>query len=378
MPKTIQELIPAYIRNVEAYIPGKPIEEVERELGVFAVKLASNENPLGPSPLAMAAIQRTLGDSHRYPDGGCYYLREKLAAMYGVRMDEVLIGLGSSELIDLSARLLLHPGDEGLTSEGTFPLYYISIQASGAREVRAPLRNYGFDLDALAAAITPKTRYIILSNPNNPTGTMFTAGEFDRFLAKVPPDVLVVVDEAYCDYVGRDDYSRSIELVRKGRLLLVLRTFSKIYGLAGIRVGYGIGPVALLAEMDKIRTPFNTAGVSQAAALAALDDAEHVRRSLESNRAGMHQLGEGLDRLGVKFVPSFANFILVDFGRVARPFADEMLKLGVIVRPVDWMGFPNCLRVTIGTREENDKFLIALARVLHLHAGIDQSEKVTP
>jgi histidinol-phosphate aminotransferase len=364
MAKMFEERIPEYIRTINPYVPGKPIEEVERELKIQAVKLASNENALGPSPRAMEAARAALEDANRYPDGAAYYLREALAAKHGVAMENVVIGLGSSELIDLSARLLIRPGEDGITSQGSFALYYIAIQATGGRLVALPLRDYAFDLNAMARAITLRTRYVILANPNNPTGTLFTADEFDDFLSRVPEDVLVVIDEAYCDYVSHPNYSRSIERVRDGRNLLVLRTFSKAHGLAGMRVGYGIGPAALVEEMNKVRTPFNTSGVGQAAALAALGDVEHVRRSVESNRAGMAQVSQALDRLGVKFVPSFGNFIYLEAGANGRALSDAMLERGVIVRPLDWMGMPDGVRVTIGNADENAKFLRALSLVL--------------
>jgi histidinol-phosphate aminotransferase len=363
MARSIRELVPGFIREIDPYVPGKPIEEVERELKLRAVKLASNENPLGPSPLAVAAAQRALAEAHRYPDGGGHYLREKLAGRLGVGMDNIILGGGSTELIDLAARTLLNHGDEGVTSVGSFPMYYISIRATGARLVEVPLRQYGFDLEAIARAITLHTKLIYLANPNNPTGTMFAAAAFDRFLGRVPESAVIVLDEAYYEYVERADYSRSVERVRQGRNLVVLRTFSKVYGLAGMRIGYGVGPAALLEEMNKVRLPFNTSGVAQAAALAALDDAEHVRRSVESNRAGLKQLSEGLAAMGVRYVPSAGNFLLVDLGSDAQPVADELLKLGVIVRPMRWMGFPNAIRVTVGTRQENEKCLSALAQV---------------
>lgn len=363
MAKSIHELVPSYIREIDPYVPGRPIEEVERELKVRAVKLASNENPLGPSPLGVAAAEKALANAHRYPDGGGHYLREKIAGRLGVAMENILLGFGSSELIDLAARAVLRPDREGLTSAGSFPLFYISIRATGARLVEVPLRDYTFDLEAMSRAVTSRTRLIIFANPNNPTGTLFTADAFAAFLERVPEDVVVVLDEAYFDYVERPDYSRSIELVRAGKNLLVLRTFSKVYGLASLRIGYGIGPAALLAEINKFRLPFNTSGVAQAAALAALDDVEHVRRSIESNRAGLQQLREGLATLGVQYVPSATNFLLVELGSDAEPVSDELLKLGVIVRPMRWMGFPNAIRVTVGTRQENEKFLGALAQV---------------
>jgi histidinol-phosphate aminotransferase len=364
MPKSLEELIPGFIREIRPYRPGLPIEEVERELRIRAVKLASNENPLGPSPLAVEAAREALAGANRYPDGGGYYLREKLSARLKVPASKIILGNGSTDLIDLAARSMLHDGDEGIASEGSFPLYYISIRATGARLVTVPLRDYTIDLDAIARAVTPRTKIIYLANPNNPTGTMFTASEFERFFRRLPESLLVVLDEAYNEYVGRPDYSRSLDLAREGRNLLVLRTFSKVYGLAGIRIGYGFGPEPLLEAMNRIRLPFNTAGVAQAAALAALDDEAHVRRSLETNRAGLDRLGRGLAELGVRFVPSVANFLLAEFEVEADAISDALLRLGVIVRPMKWMGFPKGIRVSVGSGEENSKFLKALAEVL--------------
>jgi histidinol-phosphate aminotransferase len=357
------ELVPPYIRELAPYVPGKPIEEVERELNMHAIKLASNENPLGASPLAIAAAQKALAASNRYPDGSGFYLREALAKKHGIPVESIILGGGSTELIDLSARIALVPGDCGVTSYGSFPLYYIAIRATGASFLDVPMRDYQFDLEAIARDLPEETKLIFLANPNNPTGTMFSADNLDTFLARVPEHILVVLDEAYYDYVDDPNYSRSIDVVRGGRNLIVLRTFSKVYGLAGLRIGYGIGPAALLAEMNKIRGPFNTSGVAQAAALAALDDTEHVRRSVESNRAGLAQMASGLHSLKIKFVPSVANFLLVIFGTDTEPLVEELLKHGVIVRPMRWMGFPMALRVTVGTHEENEKFLRALAEV---------------
>jgi len=363
MERRIEERLPQWIRELDPYKPGKPVEEVERELKVRAVKLASNENALGPSPKAVAAIQQAAKEANRYPDGGGYYLREKLASRLGVGMDNILLGNGSSDLIELAARSLLTNEDEAATSEGSFPLYYLAIREMGARLVAVPQKNYGYDLEALGKAVGLRTKLIYVANPNNPTGTLFTANEFDEFLKRVPEDVVVVLDEAYYEYVERRDYSRSIELVKQGRNLLVLRTFSKVYGLAGLRIGYAVGPAVLVEHLNKVRSPFNTSVVAQAAALAALEDTEHVRRSVESNRAGMKQLGEGLKALGITFVPSYGNFVLVELGGDSRLVAEELMKLGVIVRPMRWMGFPNAIRVTVGTREENEKFLKALERV---------------
>ena len=357
----IENQVPGYIRAIVAYKPGRPIEEVERELGIRAIKLASNENPLGPSPLAVEALRRAAADSNWYPEGDGYYLRKKLSERLGVPMDLLMLGAGTCELIDLVARTLLAPGDNAVTSEGSFPLYYSAVQATGEKLVRVPLREFSFDLEGIARAVDARTKLVYLANPNNPTGTMFTADELDGFLARIPEMTLVVLDEAYFEYVDRPGYSRSLERVREGRNLLVLRTFSKVYGLAGLRVGYAAGPAGLLAQMKKVRQPFNTTNVSQAAALAALDDAEHVRRSLENNRRGLEQLEAGLHAQGVKFIPSVANFVLILLGPESSRLAEEMLRLGVIVRPMAWMGFPEAIRVSVGTPEENEKFLTALS-----------------
>jgi histidinol-phosphate aminotransferase len=363
MTKQIHDLVPPHIRALAPYVPGKPIQEVERELKMHPIKLASNENPLGPSPLAIAAAQKALADSNRYPDGSGFYVREALAKKHTVPAENIILGAGSTELIDLAARIMLTSTDCGVASHGSFPLYYIAIRAAGARLLEIPLRNYAFDLDAIARNLPADAKIVYLANPNNPTGTMFTADELDSFLARVPETVLVVVDEAYFEYVERPDYSRSIAVAQRRRNVVVLRTFSKVYGLAGLRIGYGIGPADLLNEMNKLRGPFNTSGVAQAAALAALEDAEHVRRSVESNRAGLAQLTTGLKALGIQFVPSFANFLLVEFGRDAEPISEELLSSGVIVRPMRWMGLPTAIRVSVGTPEENKKFLDSLATV---------------
>jgi histidinol-phosphate aminotransferase len=361
MTKPIHEYVPEWIREIAPYVPGKPIEEVERELNISAIKLASNENPLGPAPLAIEAARKALAESNRYPDGSGFYLRQALARKHNLPMQQVILGGGSTELIDLTARLMLRPGNAGVTSFGSFPLYYIAIRAAGAKLVETPLKDYRFDLGAIACNLSREARIVFIANPNNPTGTMFTADEFEAFLSRVPAHVLVVLDEAYCDYIERSDYSRSVDLVRKSANLVVLRTFSKVYGLAGLRIGYGLGPAGLLEEINKIRGPFNTSGVAQAAALAALEDREHVRRSIDSNRAGLAQLAAGLKELGVDCISSVANFILAEFGYDTEPLYEELTKRGVIVRPMRWMGFPRAIRISVGTREENERFLNALA-----------------
>ncbi len=369
MTRTIEELIPDYLRGLPVYVPGKPIEEVERELKIHAVKLASNENPLGPSPKAIAAARAVLGDSNRYPDGGTHALRHTLAERRGVSPEEIFVGLGSSEIIDLAARVLLRTGLQGLTSEGTYAPFSVAIRASGAELVLVPQREFAFDLKAMAKAITPKTGLIYLANPNNPTGSAFRREEFEEFLAAVPDGVLVVLDEAYIDYALSMDLRQSVEAYRKRKNLLILRTFSKVYGLAGLRIGYGIGRPELLSAMNRLRTPFNTSGVAQAAALAALDDNEHVTRCIETNATERKRLSEGLARLGFRPVPSEANFVFMVVGPEAKAVSDDLLRMGVIVRPLGWMGFPEAIRISVGTAEENDKCLSAMARVILKRAG---------
>jgi len=370
MTHTLEELIPDYIQGLPAYVPGRPVEEVEQELKIHAVKLASNENPLGPSPKAMEAARRALGEANWYPDGGSKRLREVLATRNKVRFEEVFVGLGSSEIIDLASRVLLRPGLDGITSEGSFTLFAIAIRASGGHLIQTPMRHYAFDLDAIAAAVTPQTRVIYIANPNNPTGTAFGAAEFSAFLKKVPGDVLVVLDEAYREYAARPDLPNSHELFREYNNILTLRTFSKVYGLAGLRIGYGIGHPTLVAEMNKLRTPFNVTSVGQAAALAALDDYEHVQRSVEMNRIERRRLYDELRNLGFSPVPSECNFLFVPIGPHAKVLCDQLLLEGVIVRPMGWMGFPEAIRISVGNPDQNTKLLVALASAqLHLHSN---------
>ncbi len=361
--KPFPGLVPQNIAGIRPYVPGKPIEEVERELGLVAVKLASNENALGPSPKAMEAVMKCLSGSNRYPDAGGYYLREKLAARHNVEMDQIVLGAGSTELILLLGQIYLGPERAGLTSHGTFVVFPMSARLAGGEALTVPLKNYAYDLEALAARLDPRVRAVYLANPNNPTGTMFTAAETDRFLARVPEDVLVILDEAYCDYVERDDYSHSLDYIRQGRYLIVLRTFSKVHGLAGLRIGYGIGHPEIVDAVNKMRSPFNVSTIAQAAALAALDDTEHVRRSVEMNRRGMVFLQRELAGLGLKVVPSAANFLYVEAGRNAQEDFKELLKMGVIVRPLGFMGMPQGLRITVGTEPENQRLVEALARL---------------
>jgi len=361
---SVEDILPPWSKRIRPYPPGKPIEEVERELGRTAIKLASNENPLGPSPKAQEAIRKYVGNIHFYPDGGGYYLRKKLAEIHGLSMDQIILGAGSTDLIELVAKTLLTAGDEAITSESAFYMYRLAIEDMGAALVLTPMRDMTFDLPALAHAVTQRTKVVYLGNPNNPTGTMFTAAELDRFLDALPSRVLVVLDEAYYEYVQRPDYSHSVDYVRAGRNILVLRTFSKVHGLAGIRLGYGMGTRELIESLNRIRSPFNASSVAQVAGMAALDDKEHLARSVESNAREMKFVTEELTLLGVRYTPSVGNFLLIDTGRDCEEDFMRLLHEGVIVRPMKIYAFPTSLRVTVGRHEENEIFLDALRRVM--------------
>jgi len=369
MARTIEDLIPDYIRGLPVYVPGRPIEEVERELKIHAVKLASNENPLGPSPMAVEAAKRALHDSNRYPDGGSHVLREVLAARTGVSPEEIFIGLGSSEIIDLAARVCLRSGLQGITSHGSYAPFSVAIRASGAELALVPQRHFAFDLDAIIAAIKPTTGVVYIANPNNPTGTAFGVRELETFLARVPDGVLVVLDEAYVHYAPGLNRRRSEEIYRRRGNVLLLRTFSKVYGLAGIRIGFAIGRPELVTAMNKLRTPFNTSGVAQAAALAAIDDREHVERCIATNSVERARLTEGLMTMGLDPVPSETNFVFIELGPDATRVAEELLRAGVIVRPLGWMGMPEALRISVGTEEENEKCLAVLRPILERRAA---------
>jgi histidinol-phosphate aminotransferase len=361
----LRALVPEWIRTLTPYPPGKPIEEVERELGIRgSIKLASNENPLGPSPKAVAAITAALGELHRYPDGSAFYLRRRLAERLGVPADELLVGNGSNEIIELVVRTFLRPRDEAVMADQAFVIYRMVVQAAGGVPRIVPLRDFTHDLEAIADAITPATRLVFLANPNNPTGTIFSRREWENFLAAVPRNVIVIADDAYAEYVRDPEYPDTIRERGNGTVPIVtLRTFSKLYGLAGLRIGYAVAPAAVMDAIGRIRQPFNVNALALVGGLAALDDEEHVRRTLDTNGRGMEHLVAGFHRLGLVFVPSAANFILVRVGQGAKVY-DALLRRGVIVRPMDVYGFPEHVRVTIGLPEENDRFLIALAAVL--------------
>jgi histidinol-phosphate aminotransferase len=361
--KTV-DLVPDYIRSLIPYEPGKPIEEVEREYGISnSIKLASNENPLGPSPKALAAIRAKLDDLHLYPDGDCFYLKQGVAQKLGVAPEQLIFGNGSNEIIELAARTFMRPGDEAVMARQAFVVYQLIIQAVGGKGIQVPLRDYTHDLDAIADAVTAQTRMVFLANPNNPTGTIFRRAEWEKFLGKVSRDVLLIVDEAYFEYAQDPDYPDSLKYHEAGRAILTLRTFSKLYGLAGLRIGYGVAPKEIIAMMQRVRQPFNVNAPAQWAALAALDDAEHKKRSLEVNRQGLDYLQSEFKRLGLDYVPSHGNFILVKVGKGQEVFK-QLLTQGVIVRPMGGYQFPEHVRVTVGTMVENQKFIAALQKVI--------------
>jgi len=356
--------VPPWLASLVPYQPGKPIEEVEREHGIRdSIKLASNENPLGPSPRAVAAIARALNDTHRYPDGGGFYLKRALAEKLGVGADQVALGNGSNEILELVARTFLRPGEDAVMSEQAFVVYASVVQAAAGIARAVPLRDFTHDLDAIAAAVRKSTRLVFLGNPNNPTGTIYRRDAFERLLGRLPRDVVVVADDAYAEYVVDPEYPRTLDYVGADRLIVTLRTFSKIYGLAGLRIGYGIGPAEVIAALERIRQPFNVNSLAQIGALAALEDQEHVERSRRTNREGMQLLDDAFSRMGLARVPSQANFVLVHVGDGAKVY-EGLLRQGVIVRPMTGYGFPQHVRVTVGTAAENRRFVTALERVL--------------
>jgi histidinol-phosphate aminotransferase len=354
--------VPEHISSIKPYVPGKPVEELERELGISgSVKLASNENPLGPSPLAIKAMRTVLKEVNRYPDGSCYYLRNVLSEKIKVRGDQLIFGNGSNEIIELAVRTFISPGNEAIMAHPSFVVYSMIVQAAQGNNIVVPLKDWRHDLDAMASQITDRTRLIFIANPNNPTGTINTKAEMDRFMDKVPDHILVIVDEAYYEYAQSPDYADSIKFLMADRNILVLRTFSKIYGLAGLRIGYGIAKASLIEEMNKVRQPFNVNSLAQAAAIEALKDESHLRRVKQLNMRGKKFLYKELNNMGLSFVPSEANFIYVMFNEeVAGSINEKMLKQGIIVRP---MG-PNTIRITTGLQGENRKLVKALENAI--------------
>jgi histidinol-phosphate aminotransferase len=357
--------VPDYIAGLKPYVSGKPIEELEREYGITgAVKLASNENPIGPSPKAVEAIARVLHNLHRYPDAGNYRLVTRLAEKLQVSPDEIVIGNGSNEIIELLVRTFLREGDEVIMPDPSFLMYEIMVQASGGTPIKVPLKELVIDLEGMAAVLSPKTRMVFVNNPNNPTGTIVYKEDFEGFLQKIPPDVIVVVDEAYIEFVRDEGCAVGLDFLGGGRTVVGLRTFSKTYGLAGLRIGYGLMDAALAELVHRVRQPFNTNLLAQVGALAALDDDAFLEETLRVVHAGLDFLYGEVAKLGLRYFPTQTNFFLIDTQRDARVVFEDMLRLGVIVRPMTAYGYPNYIRINAGLPEENQRFVDALKQVI--------------
>lgn len=357
--------VPPHILKLTPYVPGKPIEEVKRELGIDdIIKLASNESPVGPSPAAVEAIRGAASNVGLYPDGAAFELTRALARHWDVQPENLVSGNGSDEIIHYLGVAFLQPGDEMLTAHPSFVRYEAAAILNQAEYIAVPLRDFRFDLDAMAERLSPRTRLVFICNPNNPTGTMVGRRELERFLDRVGPDTVVALDEAYFEYVDHPDYPDGLQYVREGRNVIVLRTFSKIYSLAALRVGYGIARPEIIHGIHQVREPFNVNALAQAAALASLGDPGQVERSRRVNEDGKAQIAAGCERLGLSSVPTFANFMVIDVQRPCKPVFQALLQLGVIVRSGDIFGLDTHLRVTIGTAEQNARFLAALERVL--------------
>ncbi len=369
------QFVPEHVRNLRGYTPGKSLRQAQQESHVNCIKMASNENPFGPSPKAVQAMQAVLADSNFYPDNDAIELQQKLAERHNVLPEQIVPTAGSTALLGIIARTLLSPGLNAITSERSFIVYPIATQAAGGQLIQVPMRNNGFDLNAIAAAIDQHTRIIYISNPNNPTGTLIAAKELDRFLDEVPEHVIVILDEAYYDfaeYFGRIrgvECSHALDYVNQGRKVVVLRTFSKAHGLAGVRVGYGIGPAELMSYFARMRTTFSISTVAQAAALAALDDETHVRKTLKNNAEQAERLVTGLVELGYAPIPTWANFLYCELGDDAAAIAKRFQTEGVIVRPLGPWGAPTAIRITLGTPEQNDVLLRAFKKVIERTAA---------
>ncbi len=361
----MRDYVPDWVLSLTPYQPGKPIEEVEREYGISrSVKIASNENPLGPSPKALEAMRAALPQLNLYPDGDAFYLKQRLAEKFGLDRSRIIIGNGSNELIEMIVRTFLRVGESIVAAEHAFAIYRLCVHAAGGRTITVPHSGprhpgFAFDLDAMARAVEADTRIVFLDNPNNPTGTIYTRADWEAFLERVPPSVVIVVDEAYFEFVDDPDYPDSLDYHADGRMLITLRTFSKIYGLAGVRVGYGISSPAVIDALNRIRQPFNVNTLAQVGALAALDDTEHIRRTQDNNRRGLAYLRRELDRLGIASVPSWGNFLLV---KVGPGVSQQLLPQGIIIRPMEGYGYPGYARVSVGLAEENERFIAALEK----------------
>jgi len=354
---------PEYVRAIAPYVGGKPIEEVARELNLdpaTIIKLASNENPRGPSPKVLAAIAVAAADVTRYPDGNGFALKAALSSRLGVRPEQIVLGNGSNDVLELVTQAFLTPGDHAVYSQYAFIVYPLATQARGALGIEVPAKDHGHDLDAMREAITPRTRLVFIANPNNPTGTWLAGDAVESFIARVPRDVIIVLDEAYNEFLDPSDQVASTAWISRYPNLIVTHTFSKAHGLAALRIGYGVMDASVADLLNRVRQPFNVNSLAQAAALAALDDVQYVEDSRRLNRNGMRQLQAGLQALSVRSLPSHGNFILVEV-EDALTIHQSLLRQGVIVRPVANYGLPAWLRVTVGTPAENERFLAALA-----------------
>ncbi len=374
--KSLEELARPQVLGLIPYSPGRPMEEVERELGLDEVlKLASNENPLGPSPSALQAIRETLQELHRYPDGGCHSLRQRLSQHLGMSPEEVCFGNGSNELLELVTRAFLGPGDEAIMGHPAFVVYRSVCQAVGCDIREVPLKDFTHDLPRMLQAVTARTKLVFLGNPNNPTGTCVSPTDVHDFLQELPGNVILVVDEAYREYVPRDLQPDLLRPIRDGRYVLALRTFSKAYGLAGLRIGYGVAPAAMVNILNRVRQPFNVNTLAQKAAAAALDDTAHLKETVRITEGGRRSLQARLGEMGLSYTPSVTNFILVDVGVEGRAVANALLRKGIIVRSMEVYGLPTHIRVTIGTPQENARALKNLGDVLdEVEAAVRSSD----
>jgi histidinol-phosphate aminotransferase len=363
---SIKLSIPEHIAGLIPYPPGKPLEELEREYGITgSIKLASNENPLGPSPKAVAAMRTALGGLHRYPDGSGYYLRKRLSEKFDLPFDGIVLGNGSNEIIELAIRTFLLPQDEVILPAPSFLVYKLAVQTMGGKSVPVPLANFTIDLERTIASITSRTKIIFINNPNNPTGTIIRKADFESFLEAIPPHIVVVLDEAYIEFVRDGDTPSGFDYVhRQGPYVIVARTFSKAHGLAGLRIGYGVMEPSIADYLHRVRQPFNTGTLSQVAALAALDDEEFLHKTQQTVVEGLASLYREVERLGLNTIPTQANFFLIQVPTDAKTIYEAMLRRGVIIRPMNSYGMDRFIRINAGLPEENERFIQALADTL--------------
>jgi histidinol-phosphate aminotransferase len=353
-----------YVRELIPYLPGKPVEELQRELGITGViKLASNENPLGPSPKAIQALRGKLTEVNWYPDGESFYLKNELAAKLSIGYESLIVGNGSNDVIEIAARTFMKPGDEAIMGEFAFIVYPLVTKAIGAKAVISAMPGLIHDLKNMYTKISNKTKMIFIANPNNPTGTMVTKEQLEWFIDKVPDDIIIIIDEAYFEYVQSAEYPNSLDYHKTAPNIITLRTFSKIYGLAGLRLGWGASSPDIISFMNRVREPFNVNSLAQAAGLSALSDSEHINNSVEINNEGREYLRSEFDKLGIKYFDSYTNFILIDLKSDPLPLYNALLKKGVIVRPVGGYGLKTHLRISIGIMEENRRLIGALKKL---------------